>query len=219
MNQALTDDVALRLGLAARALPESGVRGLLRALLACLGPPLTLERLATLRFDILHAHLTAETDAERIKEAVRLLKDHQPITLTEAESPPAPRGELLENAVRIACASNGGARLDGHFGSCVRFLIYDVNGAEIRLIDVRTPGQATIDNDANLYRAHLIRDCHLLAVLAIGGPAAAKVTKMGLMPMKVTQEWAHAEEFLAQVRETMAHDPPPWLTRQGRRAL
>jgi hypothetical protein len=34
------------------------------------------------------------------------------------------------DSIRIACASNRGERLDGHFGSCARFLIYQVSATD-----------------------------------------------------------------------------------------
>ena len=46
----------------------------------------------------------------------------------------------MPDSIRVACASNSGDLLNGHFGSCERFLVYQVSQAEYRLIDVRDVG-------------------------------------------------------------------------------
>ena len=48
--------------------------------------------------------------------------------------------DLADGAVpslRIAIASDSGDALNGHFGSCLRFLVYQVSPTEIRLVDIR----------------------------------------------------------------------------------
>lgn len=43
----------------------------------------------------------------------------------------------MPGSVRIAIASDQGDTLSGHFGSCLRFLVYQVSPTEIRLVDIR----------------------------------------------------------------------------------
>lgn len=124
----------------------------------------------------------------------------------------------IPGSVRVACASNTGDLLDGHFGSCTWFLIYQISPDEIRLVDVRTgPGTSaaedtTAHRDKTARRVELVRDCHVLYVASIGGPAAAKVVNAGVHPVKLSQGGAIAE-FIGQLQRVLAGTPPPWLAK------
>jgi nitrogen fixation protein NifX len=81
-----------------------------------------------------------------------------------------------------------GERLDGHFGSCARFLIYQVSATTARLIAVRpAPVITRLSVDHSAERVALIGDCDLLCVLSIGGPAAARVVNSGIHPDQAPQ--------------------------------
>jgi nitrogen fixation protein NifX len=54
--------------------------------------------------------------------------------------------------------------------------------------------------------------CHLLFVLAIGGPAAAKVVSAKIHPVKLAAP-EPIEQVISKVRSLMTSDPPPWLRR------
>lgn len=118
----------------------------------------------------------------------------------------------MPGSIRVACASRSGEQVDGHFGSCLRFLIYQVSADEIRLIDLRTTKSAGKADDKSALRAKLIRDCHLLYVQSIGGPAAAKVVKRGIHPVKLPED-GRAPEVLARLQKVLAGSPPPWLAK------
>jgi len=118
----------------------------------------------------------------------------------------------MPGSIRVACASQGGEQMDGHFGSCPRFLIYQVSADEIRLIDLRATESAGQADDGSAYRAGLIEDCHILYIWSIGGPAAAKVVKAGIHPIKIL-EGGKALEVLAQLQKVLAGSPPPWLAK------
>jgi nitrogen fixation protein NifX len=122
----------------------------------------------------------------------------------------------LSGSLRVACASGSGERIDGHFGNCPRFLIYQVAPDYIRLIDVREPAAVASrrgESDGNQQRASLIRDCTVLYTLSIGGPAVAKAVRAGLHPVKLTEPLP-ARNALLQLQAVLARDnPPPWLVR------
>lgn len=65
--------------------------------------------------------------------------------------------------------------------------------------------------DKNLYRAQLIKDCQVLFVQSIGGPAAAKVIRADIYPIKVPES-IEAEEKLAELQQVF-DAPPPWLAK------
>ncbi|KAB2935895.1 MAG: hypothetical protein F9K25_02320 [Candidatus Contendobacter sp.] len=125
------------------------------------------------------------------------------------------RSDDLLGSIRVAFCSNDGERLDGHFGSCLQFLIYQVAEREARLIALRkAPAPAgPIRGEENIaLRVTLISDCHLLYVLSIGGPAAARVVNRGVHPLKRPQA-GPVQEQLDALRQVLADGPPPWLAR------
>lgn len=210
----LSEEIALRLALAARALPDVEVRDLVVGVLQLVGEPLTVPKLNKLRLGKLkHIDGLAEVDESYLKEALALLKGRniqfEPEPLPEVESLGA--GEM-PGSIRVACASNSGDQVNGHFGSCARFLIYQLAADELRLVDIRTPRAIHEDEDKNALRAELIADCQVLYTASIGGPAAAKVVRAGLHPIKVPQGGSARDE-LQRLQRAIADSPPPWLAK------
>lgn len=214
MPSPISDEIALRIGLAARALPDTPPARLIRVLEDAVGLPPTDEKLAGLRVKDLKAAAGGELgdiDSDVLKIALTLLKGEG----SAEPDPPPPldpytEGEL-PGSVRVACASNGGEQLDGHFGSARRFLVYQVSADAVRLIDTR-PADDTGAEDKNTYRAGLIRDCQVLYVASIGGPAAAKVVKADIHPIQ-DAGGGSARERMAALQRILAHKPPPWLAK------
>jgi nitrogen fixation protein NifX len=218
---ALSREAALRIGLAARALPDVSPKQLLETLIDKLGAPLTEEKLAHVTVTQLKTGLASpdgEEDTEHLdavtiphyKEAVRILwGETDAADLPRAE--PYAEGDL-PGSIRVAVASNAGEVMDGHFGSCLRFLVYQVSKDAVRLIDLRSALGAEQSDDRNQFRADLVEDCQVMYVVSIGGPAAAKVIKAGVYPMKLTQE-APAREVIGKLQAILAGHPPPWLAK------
>ncbi|MGD8206654.1 MAG: dinitrogenase iron-molybdenum cofactor biosynthesis protein [Thiohalocapsa sp.] len=212
----LSDDLALRIGLAARALPDTEPAGLIRILAEAVGLPPSVAALEGLTVKQLKAAADgalAEIDSEDLKAALALLKGQG----AEVEPPPPIEeplqpGDSPSGVIRVACASNGGELLDGHFGSCRRFLIYQVTAGAQRLVDVRDIDEGAAGGDKNADRAERIRDCQVLFVVSIGGPAAAKVVKHDIHPVKFPQG-GNAGERVAALAEQLARKPPPWLAK------
>ncbi len=209
-------DVALRVGLAARALPNVDVRAFVNALGARFGTPLTAENLARVTVTDIKAMLQGDEivdpgmDGESLKAVVRHLWGEG----VEGSDLPVPEPYAegdMPGSLRVAVASNSGQNLDGHFGSCVRFLVYQVSPQETRLIDVRSTLDADEAEDKNATRAALIGDCNVVYVQSIGGPAAAKVVRVDVHPIKFPAGGA-AQEALEKLQVSM-HQPPPWLAR------
>ena len=216
-DQPLPDCIALRIGLAARSLPDIDSRQLLRVLLAALGEPLTEDKLASLTvkdLKIAADGALSAIDGPTLRQALSCLKGEDGIDAAAAIPDPQPYREGdLPNSIRVAFASNRGERLDGHFGSCARFLIYQVSATEARLIAVRpasTVVRLTVDHSAE--RVASIGDCDLLCVLSIGGPAAARVVNSGIHPIKRPQP-EDTRALLTELQQVLAGEPPPWLAR------
>lgn len=212
-------ETALRIALAARAMPGISVGQLLEILHQRIDGELTEESLQTVTVTDLKtgfASADGEEDGEDIgiglpamKDAVRILWGEH---VTEALPQPVAPDSLAEGSIRVAIASNNGERLDGHFGSCLRFLVYQVSPTGKALVAIRSALEADFAEDKNAYRAELIADCQVLYVVSIGGPAAAKVVKTGIYPMKKI-DGGQADEILAELQQVMASAPPPWLAK------
>ncbi|GAB1257723.1 hypothetical protein NBRC116494_22250 [Aurantivibrio plasticivorans] len=216
MSSPLSEQVALRIGLAARELPDTEASTLLKILLQAVGHPITANKLSKLRKGKLVSasnDLLANASDDELTRAVNYLKGRG----FEFEAEPLPEiddyaEDDMPGSIRIACTSNNGDKIDGHFGSCARFLIYQVSGSEIRLIDIRSVPKVDPDDDKNVIRANLIEDCHVLCTASIGGPATAKVVRAGLHPMKL-KEVRPAPELMAELQTVIGGTPPPWLAK------
>lgn len=210
----LSQEVALRIALAARALPDTEIKDLLIGLLGLVGEPLTAGKLNKVRLGKLkQIESLSEIDEEYLKQALGFLKGRN----IETEPVPLPEIQAFEpgdmkDSVRVACASNQGSKIDGHFGSCARFLIFQVSSEESRLVDIRQPRDASEDEDKNAIRAETISDCQVLYTVSIGGPAAAKAVRAGLHPIKLPNG-GEAEEVLQRLQDTLSGSPPPWLAK------
>jgi nitrogen fixation protein NifX len=213
----LSRELALRIGLAARALPDTDAKRLFNVLTHCVGLPLTEEKIGGLNLKTLKAAQEGEfsdIDEVLLKSALHILKHDVEMGATLKPKIAAYSEGDMPGSVRIACASNDAVNVDGHFGSCSQFMIYQVSADEARLIDIRAtdiPKGLEVD-DKNLFRAELIRDCQVLYIASVGGPAAAKIVKLGIHPMKLPGIEAIAG-IIGQLQAVIAGTPPPWLAK------
>jgi nitrogen fixation protein NifX len=215
-NGIITKTAALRIAMATRVLSEVNTAALVAKLGDHLGLPVTEEKLSKVTVADLKLILSGEetvepdVDSATIKLAVRHLwgesgdlEDLPPMdAYAEGEMP---------GSLRVAVASNTEENLDGHFGSCPRFLIYQVGPDSIRLIDARSTLITDDAEDKNAARAKLIDDCQIVYVQSIGGPAVAKVVRANIHPVKVA-EGGQARVTLQRLQAVL-DAPPPWLAK------
>lgn len=213
----LSRELALRIGLAARALPDTDARRLFKVLTQCIGLPITEDKLGGIKlktFKVAGKGEFSDIDDVLLKKALHTLQTN--VEILEMLKPPVDaysEGDM-PGSVRVACASNDGANIDGHFGSCSQFMIYQVAADEVRLIDIRgteIPDGLVVD-DKNVFRAELIQDCQVLYIASVGGPAAAKIVKRGVHPVKLSGI-APIAEIISQLQTVIAGTPPPWLAK------
>ena len=212
-------EAALRIALAARALDGLDIRALVGALADKFELPITESKLASITVEDLRTILAGDhaeencvvgLSADALKDAVRFLwgenieGSDQPLIESCAE------GEM-PGSIRVAIANNKGENLDGHFGSCERFLVYQVSSSAIKLVAIRSGLDADAAEDKNKARAEVIADCDLVFIQSIGGPAAAKVVRAGVHPLKKPKGGA-ARDILAELQSAL-QSPPPWLAR------
>jgi len=214
MNTSITREAALRIALAARELNVTP-RELTLALAEKFDLPLTETKLAACSVEELRSTMDGDggiciAEKEDLKRAVRLLWGEGVSCSDLPTLDPYTDGDMPQS-IRLACASNSDELMDGHFGTCERFLIYQVSTQEVRLVDIRSTLEAEHAEDKNLARTSLISDCQVLYVQSIGGPAAAKVIRANIHPVKIPQTTS-ARESAQRLQVSLAH-PAPWLAR------
>lgn len=206
----ISNEVALRIALASKHLPHISLQDLIAELQTHLNDEVTETTLNQLTVTQLQECLTAfdqnQTDRATLKKALSFLWGEIDDNL------PIPETGNLPHSVKIAVASNNSEALDGHFGSCHRYLIYELGVDEMRLVEVRSTMEADEAKDQTQFRVDLIRDCAIVYMVAIGGPAAAKVIQANIYPMK-KEEGGLARDHLAQLQQVLATSPPPWLAK------
>ncbi len=215
----LSREMALRIALAARALPDTTPPRMLGLVERMVGLPPSERDIQNLRPRDLRAVLgggAIEATRAEIDLALRILKG-----MGDAEDPLIPEPVFyaegdMPGSIRVACASNTGEAMDGHFGSCARFLIYQVSAEETRLIDLR-PAVTASGADNSAARADLIADCQVLFVISIGGPPAAQVVRRDIHPIK-RPAGGPARDLASGLGAVLATAPPPWLAKVMGRA-
>ncbi len=215
MTATLSREMALRIGLATQELPDVDAGALIGILTEAMGLPLTEEKISKLgmkAFRKAGGEVLIPLPSEQLKAALRILKGEGVSADADDFTLDAYQDGDMPGSIRVACASNGAEELDGHFGSCRRFLVYQVSGVELRLIDVRRTEEPEDNDDKNKWRASLIADCDVLVVVSIGGPAAAKVVRANIHPIKHPQG-GQARDLLMKLQGVLAGTPPPWLAR------
>jgi nitrogen fixation protein NifX len=113
--------------------------------------------------------------------------------------------------LKVAFATGSGSHVDQHFGWCCRFDVYEVSAqgyelSETRLLD---PPEAN-EEDKIDSRLRAVEDCAIVHLASIGGPAAARVIKARVHPVKVPDDTA-VIELLDRLQRVVAGSPPPWL--------
>jgi nitrogen fixation protein NifX len=120
--------------------------------------------------------------------------------------------------LRIAIASRDGQSLNAHFGSAEKFVVYDVtprSHAFVKAIEMSNVSDESGDHkaeseDTNAKKIAALAGCHIVFVLAIGGPVATKVIHAGIHPIKIA-EAEPIDSVLSKVKGFLTADPPPWL--------
>jgi nitrogen fixation protein NifX len=135
-------------------------------------------------------------------------------SLEDSDRSPASAGPTL----RIAIASRDGKSLDAHFGSAETFVVVDVaprHHALVRTIEMISVSDESGEHkaeseDKNARKIAALAGCHIVFVLAIGGPVAAKVIAAKIHPIKIAEPES-VESVIANLQELLTTQPPPWL--------
>ncbi len=117
----------------------------------------------------------------------------------------------MTRPIRVACATDTGSLIDGHFGACKVFAIWDVGRDAVAFVEARSTQGVDEAEDRNAARAALIGDCQIACFQSIGGPAAAKVVRAGVHPLKVAPNTT-MDAMLERLQRAI-DSPPPWLAK------
>lgn len=214
----ISKGAALRVSQAARALAEEDPSVFIISLGAYIGLPITEEKLQSLSVEDLARILSGDDGQlpenfgkEHLKHALHLLWGEQKDNNSAPEAENEPAAMAGGKYLQVAVASNNATQLDGHFGTCLRFLIYRVSAQGFYLAEVREANEIPQGLEKNEARAALLKGCELLYVQSIGGPAAAKVVRAGVHPVKFPKPQP-ASEALEKLQANL-DNPPPWLAR------
>ncbi len=229
----LSQHLALRIGLAARALPDRPLHQLMEVLVDLLGLPLSEQKFRTLsvqRLRLAQDGVFAVTPRACLREALGFLQGTQPIVIQDddvLELDAYSEGDLPDS-IRVALVANAQEMLDASFSACTSLLIYQVSAREIRLIDrrrvpdpVSTPAVMALASSKaqrENQRITLIDDCHLLYAKSLNNPVTARLMRSGIHPVQVP-EGGHARALLAALQSVLGKQPPPWLARAMGRSI
>lgn len=121
--------------------------------------------------------------------------------------------------MKVAFATTDGIFINDHFAWSRWFAVYGVDPDNRRLLEMRgVPAGAAdeedeaAEEDRIAVRIDILKDCQLLYVTAIGGPAAARVIRARIHPVKVTGV-PTISGVLDELQGVLRGSPPPWLRR------
>lgn len=124
--------------------------------------------------------------------------------------------------MKIAFATTDEKNINDHFGRAGMFAVYDISKDVSRFVETRkfadgedrsitsTREQGKVHEDLVQAKVDRLSDCRIVYLTDIGGPAAARLVKNGMMPLKV-KEATVIDDALAQLKATISGTPPPWL--------
>lgn len=126
--------------------------------------------------------------------------------------------------MRVAFATTDGKHVDEHFGRCGTFAIYEISKEGYTFVEMRrfakgrdtgieeTKGKGIIHEGLVQKKVDRLADCRIVYLTDIGGPSAARLSRRGMMPVKV-KEVVSIEESIHRLLDTVKASPPPWLKR------
>lgn len=127
--------------------------------------------------------------------------------------------------MKVAFATTDGVRVDEHFGRAGMYRVFMFTNDACFDLGVRvfaegrdgavesTRGSGEPHDAAVEDKVDKLADCGIIYMTAVGGPSAARLTKRGIMPVKVT-EGIPIQELVDGLMQTIKTSPPPWLKKQ-----
>jgi nitrogen fixation protein NifX len=126
--------------------------------------------------------------------------------------------------MKVAFATTDGKLVDEHFGRAGMFAVYEMTAEGYEFAETRkfadgrdtaieeTKGMGQVHDDKVRSKVDRLADCKLVYLTEIGAPSAARLSRKGMMPMKV-KDGTSIEHALKRLFDTISESPPPWLRR------
>lgn len=120
--------------------------------------------------------------------------------------------------MRVAFATQDLSMMDAHFAGARNLAIYELDPDGYRFVEAVRFDQSSNEDGVHMDagedritpRVDAIAGCALLFVLAIGGPAAAKVVNRRIHPVKLPRP-EPIPQIIDRLRTMLQGSPPPWL--------
>jgi nitrogen fixation protein NifX len=115
--------------------------------------------------------------------------------------------------MKIAFATEDMKHVDAHFGWARNILVYELTKDACSLVKTYI-FDGTLEQDGNedkiTPKLEAIKDCAIVYVADIGGPAAARIVANKIHPVKAKNNES-IDELLGKIKVVMQGVPPPWL--------
>lgn len=115
--------------------------------------------------------------------------------------------------MKVAFATEDMKRVDAHFGWARSIMVYELTDASCSLVKTYI-FDGSLEQDGNedklTPKLDAIKDCAIVYVADIGGPAAARVVANKIHPVKA-KSMESIDDLLSQIQKVMQGTPPPWL--------
>lgn len=115
--------------------------------------------------------------------------------------------------MKVAFATEDLLHVDAHFGWARNIMVYDLSMDGYSLVENFTFGgllQEDGNEDKINPKLEAIKDCAIVYVADIGGPAAARVVALKVHPVK-SKDQESIIGLLERLQELVNGTPPPWL--------
>ena len=125
--------------------------------------------------------------------------------------------------MRIAVATQDRQRVDAHFASAKTFMFYDIGpdghtfleAVQFDNVSAEDGNHKEDGEDRLSAKINALEGASLLFCRAIGGPAAARVVRARVHPIKLPADEA-ISDVIDRVRAMLKGNPPPWLRKAMR---
>jgi len=115
------------------------------------------------------------------------------------------------NGIKVAFATNDNENIDAHFGSCQKFVVYNITSSSYEVDKfIHTKEQKSKDGDKTANIVTALQGVDIVYFLDIGPVAAAKVINNKIFPIKY-KEIISIESELEKLKSMLSTNPPPFI--------
>lgn len=115
--------------------------------------------------------------------------------------------------MKVAFATEDMKRVDAHFGWARNIMVYELEADNYLLVKTHV-FEGTLEQDGNedkvTKKLETLKDCAIVYVADIGGPAAARVVANKIHPVKA-KNLEFIDDLIKEIQKVMKGTPPPWL--------